>query len=354
MNPDRIDNLLTGIPEGELRSIVPAFFVVDAPAEAADEAASACAEDLNDAIRDVAHPNAARVRLLLCEESRTSEIPASAALPNSLTGFTCDALPRVDTTAALDLIREISLTEAGGNSDPDVMARALDNIVGKAQGFIRDADLAIEAAAANEGFGLVLADIAPGQYDVSITAEEREALAADEGFVAVDRELELKGLRAIKAGWGNPGIEWGEAYPSLAARLAELEAEEKTVHIAFHISDQLCADILCTALEGGIGYWSAADDIVKQTGTDPGCIVTDYVSCTLHPAENDEDFEPVVLDYAAIRRGIARVLSPGFQVSSLIADYVRRGVAENDAGHIDADAADCIVQAGVLGEITFG
>lgn len=37
---------------------------------------------------------------------------------------------------AVALIREIALTEACGNSEPDVMARALDGIIGRCEGFI--------------------------------------------------------------------------------------------------------------------------------------------------------------------------------------------------------------------------
>lgn len=40
---------------------------------------------------------------------------------------------------AFALIRDIALTEAGSNSEPDVMGRALDDIIGRCQGFIANA-----------------------------------------------------------------------------------------------------------------------------------------------------------------------------------------------------------------------
>ena len=37
-----------------------------------------------------------------------------------------------------------------------------------------------------------------------------------------------------------------------------------------------------------------------------------------------------------------------------IRKYVYLAITESDAGHIDADAADCIIQAGVYGELVYG
>lgn len=118
-----------------------------------------------------------------------------------------------------------------------------------------------------------------------------------------------------------------------------------SISISVPVSDQLCADVLCTALEGGIGYWAEADDIVSGEGV--------YHRVTLTDAEGDDDWSHI-LDNDAIRRGIEQALHPDFAVDSAIRGAIFEGVVQNDAGYIDAIAADVIVQAACFGEIVYG
>jgi hypothetical protein len=92
-----------------------------------------------------------------------------------------------------------------------------------------------------------------------------------------------------------------------------------TANITIEISPQACADIMCTALEGGIGYWAQADQIKRDANGD-------YVMCRLCECDGDENFDWEV----AKKEGRVHTL------------------------HIDADAADCIVQAALLNEIRYG
>lgn len=119
-----------------------------------------------------------------------------------------------------------------------------------------------------------------------------------------------------------------------------------TVHLP--LTDSFCADVLCAALEGGIGYWACAEAINRTEDAE-----RDYVSATLVDAEDDDNWRYVV-DYAAIRRGIRRLLSPGFNVSNAIMLATMQAVREDDAGYIDADCADCIVQAACFHELVYG
>lgn len=121
-----------------------------------------------------------------------------------------------------------------------------------------------------------------------------------------------------------------------------------TIQVQFDIADQLCADILCTALEGGIGYWSSASDIKKSQGED-----WQYVSAVLTDCEGDEDWKHVV-DYAAIRLGIQRVLDPGFRVNQSIRAAVLSCALGPDNADYDAETADVIVQAACFNEIVYG
>lgn len=106
-------------------------------------------------------------------------------------------------------------------------------------------------------------------------------------------------------------------------------------------NQQFLADVLCTALEGGIGYWSECGMLKSDA--------LGYVSATLYPAE-DDDFPETVLTRESIQQGIEKVLSPDFRVNP----QIRAAIASGDAGQIDADAADVIVQAACFGEIVYG
>lgn len=54
--------------------------------------------------------------------------------------------------------------------------------------------------------------------------------------------------------------------------------------ITFEVPDKVCATIMCSALEGGIGYWAQADKLVRDSAGD-------YVSCVLCECDADEVFD---------------------------------------------------------------
>lgn len=135
-----------------------------------------------------------------------------------------------------------------------------------------------------------------------------------------------------------------------------------TVTINLNVTDQQCADILCTALEGGIGYWSqcrnikyrSVDPRVEFPPTDRGA----YESCEiaeLNDDESDYDWKNTarVLNYRTIVRGIKRICSdPRF--SHLAPKVIEDITTDNVGNYIDADLADCIVQVGLFNEIRYG
>jgi len=122
------------------------------------------------------------------------------------------------------------------------------------------------------------------------------------------------------------------------------------VKIDVELDDQFLGDIMTTALEGGIGYWSACSKVKRLEDLT-------IVSCLIHEITDDEsDYEEkgVPLTLKDIGRGLQLLLSGYVGVNSTVLGYISRGVAEQDAGHIDADAADAIVQAALLGDIKYG
>jgi hypothetical protein len=105
--------------------------------------------------------------------------------------------------------------------------------------------------------------------------------------------------------------------------------------------------ILITALEGGIGYWSFSDDVVTNSAGD-------YVSATICPNyETEGDFEPGVVRAADLERAAVLLRDSG-SLNGVLQGYLATALRDRDAGMIDADLADCIVQFALLGEVVFG
>ena len=131
------------------------------------------------------------------------------------------------------------------------------------------------------------------------------------------------------------------------------------INICVEVPDQLCADIMCTALEGGIGYWSQADKIERKP-CDPANPSEDfnYVSCLLAELNDDEggyDWDcPHILDYGSIRDGLHTLLTGYCQINSELRGYLLDAVLNGDASSIDSEGADAIVQAALFGEIKYG
>jgi hypothetical protein len=109
--------------------------------------------------------------------------------------------------------------------------------------------------------------------------------------------------------------------------------------------EQYLDDILTTAVEGGIGYWSFGRNYVWS---DDG-----PTSVEIKQDDEDDDTWHTV-DRSAIRKGITRLLSGDMKVHESYVDMLRKADRHNDAGDIDAEIADLIVQAAVLGDIVYG
>jgi len=120
---------------------------------------------------------------------------------------------------------------------------------------------------------------------------------------------------------------------------------------------QLVFDIFITALEGGVGYW-AYSKTYHWRNDDGSDDVTGFYSDIIDAESDDETgedagFKPCRIDAAVIKRGISRIMKKDFQVSDAIKKEVTRASFSNDFGDMDADHADCIVQAGLFNEIVF-
>lgn len=110
---------------------------------------------------------------------------------------------------------------------------------------------------------------------------------------------------------------------------------------------EFLADVLTTAVEGGINYWAMVSNYNYDTPAE--------TRVTVH--ELDDDGNPsgyVDITITEIARAIQSVLITDTSLPSHVRSTIRETNAENDAGDIDAELADVIMQFAVLGRITYG
>lgn len=132
-----------------------------------------------------------------------------------------------------------------------------------------------------------------------------------------------------------------------------------TITIKHDLSTEFIGDVLVTAFDGQYGgcwYWAewAPEAINLFTVEVSGGTAWSGVSIRRQRefCEPEERFT-LMVDAGIIVKGIQKILNEG-NVNNAIVESIRRGVADDDAGEIDADAADVIVQVGLFGEVVYG
>ena len=111
-------------------------------------------------------------------------------------------------------------------------------------------------------------------------------------------------------------------------------------------------DVFTTALEGAIGYWAYSETYHWQNN---GVADLDNFSSIVIDAEEEEAFERVAINQAVIAKGINLILNDeNFEINDGLKSAILEANRKNDAGLIDGNCADCIVQAGLFGSIVFG
>lgn len=129
---------------------------------------------------------------------------------------------------------------------------------------------------------------------------------------------------------------------------------------------QYLHDIMVTAVEGGVGYWSVAET-VRSSNDDHW-----YESYTLWCSEGGKEpvscgngtddpckGHQVTPDVVAKGLGLGTLTKAEGEAQDIGWAYSQRehvilANRESDAGEIDADDADCIVQLGVFGKVIYG
>lgn len=141
------------------------------------------------------------------------------------------------------------------------------------------------------------------------------------------------------------------------------------VNNRYEVTDEFLQDVMITACEGGIGYWSQLWP--KNEGDKCYDYDRPWQYIQEFDEDNDDDYDLVavmlgidpkpgftgpghVIDHDVIKRGISTILSGSVSISRDIAKDIRIAADEIDAGYIDTEAADCIVQVGLFGKIVYG
>ena len=128
--------------------------------------------------------------------------------------------------------------------------------------------------------------------------------------------------------------------------LVKAPAHDRDDHPEPKRIDFLC-NVLVTAAEGGINYWAELSGY-KWEQDDQKNMTTARVSVKSH----DGILYEVTPD--VIQAGIDKVKSGVIELNKDILKAILVADVINDAGDIDSDAADCIVQAALFDKIVYG
>lgn len=108
-------------------------------------------------------------------------------------------------------------------------------------------------------------------------------------------------------------------------------------------------DIMCTAVEGGIGYFACITD-AKRTPD------LDWVEVTIEDADDPDDpaFEPMTVKATELVRAAAVMVQDDYNLNGEMKQRIREMLRDRDAGIIDSYDAQAIFQQAAFGEQIFG
>ena len=113
--------------------------------------------------------------------------------------------------------------------------------------------------------------------------------------------------------------------------------------------EEFLDDVTTTALEGGIGYWSVCSSYKWKDVPETVAIIEEFDEGTGEPFG-----DKIRVDRALIEKGIKEILSGDTNTGQHMVKMVAVASVTNDAGDVDADVADCIVQVGAFGKLVYG
>lgn len=108
-------------------------------------------------------------------------------------------------------------------------------------------------------------------------------------------------------------------------------------------------DIMCVAVEGGIGYFACITD-AKRTPD------LDWVEVTIEDAEDPSDpsFEPMTVKASQMEHAANAMIHPDYNLNGEMKQRIREMLRDRDAGIIDSYDAQAVFQQAAFGEQVFG
>ena len=121
------------------------------------------------------------------------------------------------------------------------------------------------------------------------------------------------------------------------------------ITLTFLPTEDFLADVLTTAMETPVGsHWITWTVQQRDSEHRPILAELEYENAT-----DGHDTMQTTITLDRIAEGIKACIEKKL-VNADLTGYITAGVQENDASHIDADAADVILQATVYGNVIFG
>lgn len=112
---------------------------------------------------------------------------------------------------------------------------------------------------------------------------------------------------------------------------------------------QFAANVMCTALYDGIGYWADISEVIMDGD--------EYLSFRIHDrimAEDDpENAVTTIIDRLAVIEATREVCTK-YRDAFMVKTYIVPALAMLDSGNIDSECADMIVQVAALGGLVYG
>lgn len=113
--------------------------------------------------------------------------------------------------------------------------------------------------------------------------------------------------------------------------------------------EEFLDDIIITAIEGGIGYWSVCHKYEWDGKPEVTAVIQEF-----DESDGEVTGPKITLNRDLIIKGINKVLAGESGVADRMVKLIAGANATNDGGDIDADGADVIVQAAIFGELVYG
>ena len=117
---------------------------------------------------------------------------------------------------------------------------------------------------------------------------------------------------------------------------------------------EFLSDCVITAVEGGTGYWAEVRNYKWSRDEETGQMMGATVELRSEIPRTSDPEPWFMVNLETIERGIIRLKDKNFKINPNLLGLILAAERNDDASDIDAEAADCIVQAALFGELVYG